>query len=344
MRNTVETLAKLSGISGREKAVRTVLEERLAAAPAIKSMHTDRMGNLIVELRGKKPATNKVLFAAHMDEVGGIVTSITDDGYLCFATVGGIADDVLFASRVLVNGHPGVIGGKATHQCVGDEKQKIPTVGTMKIDIGADSREEAEAVVSVGDAVVFADDGVSLGGDRFLAKALDDRAGCALLLRLAMTEPEYDVTIAFTVQEEVGLRGAGCVAFAVKPDIAVAVDATTASDIIGVSAEKRVCRVDGGGVVSFMDRRTVYDKPLFDEIFRLAKANDIAAQPKAYVSGGNDAGALQTTGEGARVAAISLPCRYIHSPSCMLSEHDINETYRLLEVMMNTLPAWDGAV
>ncbi len=344
MRKTVLELCALSGISGREGAVRSYVLEQLKDAPAAKSVHTDRMGNVIVELCGKQRAPHKVLFAAHMDEVGGIVTGITEDGYLRFAIVGGIAPEVLFARRVLVNGHVGVIGGKATHQCKGDEKTKVPAVDAMKIDIGASSRAEAEAVVRIGDAIVFAEQVTELGNERFLAKALDDRAGCAMLLALAQTQPEYDVTLAFTVQEEVGTRGAGCAAFAVRPEIAVAVDSTTASDVLGTPEDRRVCHVGDGAVVSFMDRGTVYDKPLFDEIFRLANKHGIAAQPKTVVSGGNDSRALQAAAEGARVAAVSLPCRYIHSARCFLNEEDLRQTYRLLEVMMNTLPAWDGAV
>ena len=344
MRDMVLSLTALSGVSGREGTVCAYLQDALRNAPAVDSMRVDRLGNLIVELRGKQRAPHKVLFAAHMDEVGGIVTSITEDGYLCFAAVGGVMPEVLFAKRVIVNGHVGVIGGKATHQCKGDEKTAVPAIETMRVDIGAASREEAESVVSIGDTIVFTDDIVSLGGKRFLAKALDDRAGCALLLRLAQTQPEYDVTIVFTVQEEVGTRGALCAAFAVRPEIAVAVDATTASDIPGTPAEKCVCRVGGGAVVSFMDRGTVYDKPLYDEIFRLASEHGIAAQPKAFISGGNDSRSLQTAADGARVAAVSLPCRYIHSALCGLDEEDVRQTYRLLDVMMNTLPAWDGAI
>jgi endoglucanase len=214
----------------------------------------------------------------------------------------------------------------------------------MLIDIGASSKDEAESVCCVGDAVCFAETAASLGNECFMAKALDDRAGCAILLKLALTQPEYDVTLAFTVREEIGHGGANTAAFIVKPDIAVAIDATTASDIMEVPTAKQVCRQGAGGVISFMDRATMYDKALYDEIFRLATERGIAVQSKRMVSGGNDAAALQTAGEGARVAAVSLPCRYIHSPLCMLDDSDVRETYRLLEAMMNTLPVWDGAL
>lgn len=343
MRKTILELSALPGIGGSERTVRQYLMEHLKDAPAVREMRVDRMGNLFVELAGEQPAPNRVMFAAHMDEVGGIVTGVTEGGYLRFDTVGGILPEILFSSRVTVNGHVGVIGGKAVHQCSGKEKKKIPTKDKMLIDIGAASREEAEVCVHVGDAVIFADAPATLGESRFLAKALDDRAGCAMLLALAHTKPKYDVTLVFTVQEEVGLRGAGPATFAVQPDIAVAVDATTAADCMDASEDKRVCRMGGGGVVSFMDRRTMYDKVLFDKIFRLAAEHHIAAQTKTVIAGGNDAGAMQTAGAGARVAAVSLPCRYLHTPSCVLDDYDVQETYRLLEVMMNTLPAWDGA-
>lgn len=344
MRESVLKLGALPGIAGQESSVRTYILEELKNTPAVREVRVDRMGNILVELKGVKQAPHRVMFAAHMDEVGGIVTDITADGYLRFARVGGIAPEVLFARRVTVNGHIGVIGGKAVHQCKGDEKKKVPAVTAMQIDIGAADRAEAETVCRVGDAVIFTDDTAALGNGRFISKALDDRAGCALLLALAKTQPKYDVTIVFTVQEEVGTRGAGPAAFAVQPEIAVAVDVTTAADIMGTSEEKRVCCMGGGPVVSFMDRRTMYDKSLFDEIFRLAEEHGITTQTKHVVSGGNDAGAMQVAREGARVAAVSLTCRYLHSPSCMLDDEDVRNTYRLLEVMMNTLPAWDGAL
>ncbi len=344
MRNCIADLSALTGISGREQAVRARILEQLQNAPAVREVRVDRLGNVIVELNGKQRAPHRVLFAAHMDEVGGIVTGITDEGYLRFACVGGVAPEVLFARRVWVNGHCGVIGGKATHQCGGEEKTKLPAVDDMLIDIGATSRAEAETVVRVGDGITFTAGETALAGGRFSSKALDDRAGCALLLQLAQTQPVYDVTLAFTVQEEVGLRGAGAVAFAVQPEIAVAVDVTTAADVMDTPPEKQVCRLGSGAVVSFMDRRTLYDTSLFDEIFRLAEQYDITVQTKTVIAGGNDAGALQAAGEGARVAAVSLPCRYLHSPACVLDEADIRETYRLLETLMNALPAWDGAV
>ncbi len=343
MINTVKELAALYGISGRETAVRQYILESLKNAPAVRDIRVDRMGNVIVDMQGEKAAPHRVMLAAHMDEVGGMVTDITEDGYLHFAVIG-ISPEVLFARRVIVNGYIGVIGGKAVHQCKGDEKKSVPSVDAMCIDIGAATRAEAEAAVRIGDAVCFLDDVTELGNGRFAQKALDDRVGCAVLLKLAHTRPQYDVTIVFTVQEESGTRGAQCATFAVRPEIAVAVDATTAGDIADVPSHKQVCGMGDGPVVSFMDRGTIYDKPLFDEIFRIAREKNIPAQIKRAVTGGNDSRAMQTTGEGARVAAVSLPCRYLHSATCVLDERDIVGAYQLLEALMNELPAWDGAV
>lgn len=344
MLNTVKELCALPGISGREHAVREYLVKRLQDAPAVGEIRVDRLGNCIVSLKGRRSAPKKVLFAAHMDEVGGIVTGITDEGYLRFDTVGGMTPDVLFSRVVWVNGHAGVIGSKAVHQCKGDEKTKIPAIRNMLIDIGAASEKEARAVAREGDVVTFSPNVFSLADGKLCAKALDDRAGCALLLQLAHTEPEYDVTLVFTVQEEVGLRGAMTAAFSLQPEIAVVVDSTTAADSAGVPSDKQVCRMGNGPVVSFMDRQTMYDPALYAYIRELADKHHIPTQTKTMVAGGNDAGAFQRAGEGAYTAAVSLPCRYIHSPSSVLNEQDITDTYRLLELLLNTLPAWEMSV
>ena len=339
MKQRIEELAAIAAPSGREQPVRAYLLDALAKNPAELSCSTDRLGNLLVDVKGKARPKKRVLFAAHMDEVGLMIRDITEDGYLRFVTVGGIDPRVLLGRQVLVNGHVGVIGCKAVHLATKEERRRVPEADTLLIDIGAHSREQAEEVVKVGDVAVFDSDFTALGGDLFKAKALDDRAGCALLLALLQEVPPYDFTVAFTVQEEIGLRGAQTAAFAVQPDIAVVVDATTAADTVGVPTDRQVCHVGGGAVVSFMDRRTLYDHELYTAILRLAAQHGLRAQPKTMVAGGNDAGAIQTTGAGARVAAVSLPCRYIHSPSCVLSERDCADTLSLLRLLAETLPA-----
>lgn len=341
MTNLTKELSCLSGVSGHEQEVRTVICQRLKNASAVQDIRVDRLGNCIVSLKGKKRAPKTVVLAAHMDEVGGIVTGITEEGYLRFTAVGGISDDVLFARRVAINGHVGVIGGKAIHQCKGDAKTTVPSVSNMLVDIGAQNEEQARTVANEGDVFTFCDEQLSLANGYFASKALDDRVGCALLLKLAQTEPEYDVTLVFTVQEEIGTRGAMVAAFSIQPEITVVVDATTAADVAGVPIENQVCQTKKGAVVSYMDRGTLYDSNLYHYICKLAASFGIAAQTKTTVAGGNDASAFQKAGAGSRVAAVSLPCRYIHSPLCILNEFDIQSTYLLLEKLMNTLPAWE---
>lgn len=340
----LRTITDLTGTSGNEEPICAYIREQLKNAPAVSSIGVDRVGNCIVHLTGKQRAPHTVVLAAHMDEVGGIVTGITDDGYLRFDTVGGIVPAVLYARRALVNGHIGVIGGKPIHVSKDKERETVPSIGDMRIDIGADTREEAEAIVCLGDEITFVSDYTDLSDRLFKAKALDDRAGCAMLLELAKTQPEYDVTIAFTVQEEVGLRGATVAGNVLQPEYTVVVDATTAADTAGVPGDKQVCKVGAGPVVSFMDRRTFYDQKLYTHIRALAEQHDIPAQTKTMVAGGNDAGAFQTAGAGSRVAAVSLPCRYIHSPSCVLAHEDVENTLKLLDLLMNTLPTWDGTL
>lgn len=335
----LKELTALPGISGREEVVRAYIRRVAEQSPNPTAITVDPLGNLLVRVTGQQRAVRTVLFEAHMDEVGLIVTGITEDGYLRFAAVGGIDDKVLAGRCVIVNGHTGVIGCKAVHHCDKEERAKPIPAASLLIDIGADSREQAATVAAIGDAVTFDSAFTALSGGRFKAKALDDRAGCALLLSLLSQPLPYDVTLAFTVQEEIGLRGAATAASTVRPAISVTVEATTASDIVGTPAGKEVCVVGGGAVLSFMDGRTMYDKALYDEIMTLAAARGIAVQPKTAVAGGNDAGAIQTAAGGVRVAAVSLPCRYIHSPSCVLDEADVKAARQLLTALAETLPA-----
>ncbi len=334
----LEELVALQGISGYETAVRDYIITALKEYPNDYSCTVDPLGNLLVEVKGAAPGKRRVLFNAHMDEVGLVVTNITEDGMLRFATAGGIDEKVLVGRTVTVNGRMGVIGCGALHLCSADEKNRAIPKDRLMIDIGASSREEAETVVSIGDAVVFDSEFTPLFNDRFKARALDDRAGCALLLSILETPLPFDIQLAFTVQEELGLRGGTVAAFTMQPDISVTVETTTASDIAGTQPGQEVCHMGDGAVVSFMDGRTFYDQPLYKHIRALADANGIKTQTKTTVAGGNDAGGIQTAGCGARVAAVSMPCRYIHSAGSVLAHSDIEETRRLLRLLAETLP------
>ena len=330
----LKDLCLLNGTSGREEAVRNYIIEKIKDKC---EYSVDALGSVIAFKKGKKVPDNKVLVAAHTDEVGFIITDITDDGYLRFAPVGGIDAAVVLGRRVDINGIKGVVGAKAVHLLSDDEKKNEPAFDKLAIDIGAADKAEAEKAVSLGDCAYFASDYCEFGDGFIKSKALDDRIGCMLMIELINSDLEYDTYFCFNVQEEVGLRGSGCSAYAVKPDIAVILESTTAADIDGVTGGDKCCVLGKGPVVSFMAGRTIYDKQIFDLAFEVAKENNIKIQTKTKIAGGNDAGAIQKSGAGCRVAAVSLPCRYIHSGSSVVKIGDIEETRRFLPLFLSKL-------
>lgn len=331
----LKQLCLLNGTSGRENAVRDYI---ISNIPADCKYETDALGNVICHKKGRKPAKNKVMLSAHMDEVGFIITYICDDGMLKFHNVGGIDERVIFGRSVtLESGARGVIAGKAVHQCEGSEAETLPKIQDMYIDIGAGSRKEAEKYVNLGDAAYFDSEYVEFGEGFIKAKAIDDRAGCMILLKMLNSELEYDAEICFVVQEEIGTRGSGVAAFNVAPDYAIVLESTTASDISGVSGNKKVCCLGAGAVVSYMDRGTVYDVQLYRRAFELAQQNGIKIQTKTVVAGGNDAAAIHKSGAGVRTVAVSVPTRYIHSASSVAKAEDIDSVERLAFLLQEDL-------
>lgn len=332
----LKELCLINGTSGDEGKVRDYI---ITQIKDYCEYSVDNMGSIIAYKKGKKAPKQKISINAHMDEVGFIVTGITDDGYLRFTSVGGI-DSRVCLDRIVTVGKKavkGVIGDKAFHLLSSDEKDRCPSFHDLLIDIGATSKDEAEQYVSLGDFAYFDCDYVELGNGYIKAKALDDRIGCMLMIELIKSELEYDTVFCFNVQEEVGLRGSKCTSYAVDADIAIVLESTTAADLDGVSGANRVCVLGDGPVISFMDNRTIYDRELFELGFAVAKENNIPAQTKTAVAGGNDAGAIQTSGDGARVMAISLPTRYIHSGASVVKTSDIDETRRLLKALLPKL-------
>lgn len=332
----LKELCRLNAASGREEAVREYL---IAHLPSDVSYKVDALGNLIVEKKGKSPAKNKVMLLSHMDEVALIVTYITEEGFLKFAPVGGIDARVLFGKAVSVGpkGVTGLIGGKAIHQCAKAEKDTVPEVEDLYIDIGAQSKEQAETLVALGDNAYFCGEPTEFGDGFLTAKALDDRVGNALMLQMLREELPFDMTFCFTVQEEIGTRGAAAAAFTVSPDYAIVIECTTAADLPEVEGHKQVCKLGGGAVVGFMDRGTVYDRALYNLAFRLAKERNIPCQTKTLIAGGNDAAAVHKAAGGVRTLAVSVPCRYIHSPACTAKQADIDSTAKLIRVLAETL-------
>ncbi len=326
----IKKLTELNGTSGAEHSVREYIISEIKDYADIK---IDNMGNIIAFVRGKKRAAKKVMADAHMDEVGFIITSVTADGFLKFQTVGGIETAVLLARRVITeSGVKGVISMKPVHLLSSSEKTKQPDADSLYIDIGASSKEEALKRVNIGETAVFME-GCEPLGDLVLSKAIDDRAGIAILIDI-IKNAEYDFYAVFSVQEEVGLRGAKAAAFSVDPLYAVVIESTTAADIKGVAEEKTVCNVGSGAVLSFMDRATMYDRGLFEKAKAIAEQNNIPCQTKRAVAGGNNAGAINVSRGGVKTLAISVPCRYIHSASGVAAKEDIIAVRNLAEQMI----------
>jgi len=228
----------------------------------------------------------------------------------------------------------GVIGSAAVHNLTKEQREKSPKTDDLYIDIGASDKEDAEKYVRLGDCVYFDSEFIEFGQNRLKSKAIDDRIGCAVMIELMRHELEYDTWFVFNVQEEIGLRGSGASAYAVSPDIAVVLEATTASDIDGVSGAKRVCALGKGPVVSFMDRSTMYDKELYRIAFETSAEEKIPCQTKSMIAGGNDSGAIHISGKGVRTLAVSVPCRYLHSPSCVIDYSDFENTYKLVNALI----------
>lgn len=337
MIETLKTLCALSGVSSREDQVRDYIRRRVE--PHADSVRVDTLGNLIVFKRGAKAAGNKLMLCAHMDEVGLIVKSVTDEGYLKFGCVGGIDRRILLGKRVTVGEKalPGVVGLKAIHLTTAEERKKVPKLTDLYIDIGAKDREEALAQVELGDICTFAGDVAEFGSGMLKAKAIDDRVGCAVMVKLLEEELPMDCTFAFTVMEELGTRGAFGAAFSVTPEAALVLEGTTAADVPALEPDRQVCWPGKGPVLSWMDGGTIYDRELFELLRSLAEENRLPWQMKHYVSGGTDARTVQRTKAGVRVAGISAAVRYLHAPSSVCSISDTEQMLTLARLFIRAM-------
>lgn len=314
--------------SGDEGMLRdSIIEDIKDFADEIK---TDNLGNLIVFKKGKKPAQKKVMLDAHMDEIGFMITAIDDKGYLRFDNLGGIDGKVLFGKRVKINGFYGVIGGAAVHLLSADERKKVQKNDNLRIDIGAKDKADAMKMVKIGDTAVFDTDFKDMG-ESIAARGLDDKVGCAILVKLIRSELEYDAYFSFSVQEEIGCRGANVTAYSISPDCAITVESTTACDIHGVPDDKTVCLLGKGAVLPIMDHGTLYNKNLVHSVLKNAEENGISAQLKTAVAGGTNASVIHKSRNGVKTVNLALPCRYIHSGYCVANKADAENLFLLVK-------------
>ena len=286
----------------------------------------DSFGNIYAFKKGTD-SEKTVMISAHLDEVGFIISSITDDGYLKFRIVGGINENVLVGKRVTVgkNKVKGVTGIKAVHLMNKDERKEKPSYENMYIDIGVSSKEEALKLVNIGDYAHFDTKSANFGKNCIKAKALDDRCGCFIVLELLKKRYRNDVYFCFVVQEEIGVRGATVASRKVSPDEAITIECTTCLDLPAVEEFNKSTSVGDGAALAIADNGTYYNRELVQSIFDVAEK----AQFKKVGVGGTDGRAFQFN--NIKAAAIAVPARYIHSPVSVISMDDVNATLKTLE-------------
>lgn len=308
MYSTLRTLCLYPSISGREAAVRDKINEMIS--PFVDESYTDNLGNLIALKRGYADDKKKIMLCAHMDEIGFIVTYIDDKGFIRISTVGGISLVAsAFSEVVSERGVKGVLVPESELKAVDFAANKFI------IDIGAKSKKDAERRVKIGDFFVVTPSLTKLSGKRVAGRPLDDRIGCAVMLKIAKSlasKPQKnDVYYVFSVQEEVGCRGAKPASFAVAPDYALVYDVTGTGDSVG--AKHMACALGDGAAIKIKDSSVICHVEVVELLKGLAREKNIPHQLEILTYGGTDTSSIQMTGSGAKVGALSIPTRYIHS-------------------------------
>ena len=314
------------GPSGLEGPVAEVIREEIAAY--VDTIEVDAMGNLIATKLGKGENPRKVMLSAHMDHIGYIVTGIEKEGFLRVTNVGGIGVTNSYNRHVVFqNGVHGVV--------VAQPVQGQPALKDLFVDIGAQDKDDAKKMVSLGDVCVYAGECFRLGENRVAAPAMDDRCACALLVKLLQTVGETKDTIiaVFSVQEEVGCRGAKVASFAKAPDVGIALDVTGWGDTPGTNLPE--IKPGEGIGVKVMDRASISNPALREELIACGEKAGVKTQREVLPYGGTDAGAMQTSRGGIPVCTLSIPCRYVHSACETIDMRDMEAGLKVLQTYFN---------
>lgn len=310
----LKDLVKIISVSGHEENIRKYIEEKMT--PYFDTVRTDALGNLICHKKGEG---KKLMLAAHMDEIGFIVTFIEDDGFVRFAPIGGISFTAAAYSEVVFeNGRVGVIVPEA------ETKPDDFKADSFVVDLGTKSKKETERLVKIGDTFAVRPAVTSLAGGKICGRPLDDKLGCAILMSAAEKSAEFknDTTFVFTVQEEVGIRGARTAAFEIAPDYGIAIDVTATGDAKG--AKPMAVKLGDGPAIKIKDQSAICDVTLVEKMKSTAKEKGIPYQLEILPYGGTDAASMQLAGEGCRAGCISIPTRYIHTAVETVAEKDVN--------------------
>ncbi len=334
----LKALCEMRAPSGREEQVRAAI---LAACNKMSGVTAsiDTMGNVLATKTGTAKKPKHVMLCAHMDEVGLMVISHTEDGLLRVCALGGIDPRVLVSKRVLVGKDKlaGVIGAKAIHLQSAEDRKAVLPISRLYVDIGAKDKDEAASLAPAGTFITFDTPFTPFGDGLLMAKALDDRVGCYNLLRVLEGEYPCTVTCAFTCQEEVGCRGATGAAYRLQPDLALVLEGTTAADTGDTPETAHVCTVGGGVAVSWMDNSSIARPDFFKEMAKVADDAKVHWQVKRSVSGGNEGGVIQRSGAGVKTLVLSVPCRYIHSPNTVCALSDVEAQLKLCKAYLATV-------
>ena len=333
LNENLEQLSNACGVTGREEEVRNLMIKLMK--PYVDKITVDNFDNVIALKKGKLTSP-KVMLAAHMDEIGLMVKTINKEGFLQFAKMGGIDDRILLAQKVIVYTKKGplqgIIGSKPPHIQKEEERKKIVTYDELFIDIGAESRENANSMgVAVGDPIGFDVKYSHIGKDTVIGKAFDNRAGCAVMIETLNQLEKTDCTIfaVGTVQEEVGLRGAGTAAFGVDPDVALALDVTVAGDVPGVREFDTSVKMGKGPALTVSDSGLIANPKVLRWLREVAEAAKIPYQLETGLLGTTDAARISLTRQGVPSGTICIGTRYIHSPVSMMSLTDAENSAKL---------------
>jgi endoglucanase len=342
----LEKFSTASGISGYEKDVREILRKEIE--PFSDSVRIDPMGNLIAEKKGGKPV---IMIAAHMDEIGFVVKHIDDNGFIYFVTVGGFFNQTLLNQRVIVHGKKqdltGVIGSKPPHMLKEEERKKVVEIDEMFIDIGAKNRKDAEKLgVEIGLPITVDRDFKILANNLVTGKAFDNRAGLVILVeamkRLSKKKIKATVCAVGTVQEEVGLKGARTSAFAIDPDLAIAVDLTFAGDSPGIDKKELETAIGKGAVITILEalgRGVIVPEKVVEWLKNTAKKNKIKYQlDVSKILGVTDGAVINLTKKGIPTGVVSVPARYIHSPVELIGLEDLESAIKLIVEAVSKCP------
>jgi endoglucanase len=337
MNELLQKLTEAAGVSSNEKEVRLLIRDLID--DYVDEWRVDAMGNLIALKAGTGAVKARVLVDAHIDEVGLMISEIDSSGLLKFETVGGIDDRTLLGKVVEVGPKriTGVIGARPIHLLKGNQRNSVVKTDTMRIDIGAASKSAAENKVKIGDTATFVTSYEEIGSTA-VGKAFDDRAGCAALIEILRGEPyPFDLIAAFTVQEEVGLRGAQVAAYGVRPDAALVLECTPAYDLPGIIDRSPNVALAKGPAIYVMDRVTIQDPRLVKHIMHTAEAEGIPFQIRQPGGGGTNTAAIQAVHGGVPAATIAVPGRHAHTPCMMISLDDYRHYVKLTDATLRAL-------